>query len=69
MFSRGDSEKWARNIERKTSARARMGEAVENGKGIAYWLWEQHNPAANAQNRRRRYVCPDCLWGLFSELV
>lgn len=46
--------------------------AVEDEKGLVYWLDEAARHARvprGEPHHRRRYICPDCLWAFFSDLV
>lgn len=66
MFRRGDvkNEGWGANVTRQ-----QLSEARDSGKGYVWWL---HGLAATLnrgedQTYDRRYLCADCVSGLFSE--
>jgi hypothetical protein len=68
LFERGDKKKWDRNVVRQTSRGSHLPQALENDKGLVYWLNEQAARAGATGDviYNRRYICNDCLSALFA---
>ncbi len=71
LFKRGEGKRFRGNVKTK------VADAIENDKGLMYWLHEvakRQPPSARTSRTswtdtdmtfNRRYVCPDCVVGLF----
>jgi hypothetical protein len=71
LFNRGTKEKWSANVTRQQDVRQRhMESALAEGHGVVYWLHEAGDRATRSEASdtifHRRYVCPDCVAGLFA---
>jgi len=69
MFRRGTLVEWSANIRRQGIRGGALARAAEEEKGLVYWLTERDTRSGVARrlNYYRRYVCADCVSGLFSE--
>jgi hypothetical protein len=71
VFELGGSKKYWSNIVRKD-----LDKAIEKEKGLAFWNIEVANRkkklglrnASNGLSYERRFICPDCIWNIFSVL-
>ncbi len=67
LFERGDKKSWSRNVVRQSGRGLHLPRALDEDKGIVYWLNEQAGRADADGDTiyNRRYICPDCLFALF----
>ena len=73
LFRRGEPGKWNPHVARQQTTRVRhLERAVADHKGLMYWLDEQAARVPHSSDdsvSHRRYLCPDCVAGLFGHLV
>jgi len=64
-FRRGEPGSWSRHVRRS------LEKAYEQEKGLVYWLYEpdRRRKAVRKYNYVRRYICPDCVWNLYGDLL
>lgn len=73
LFQSGKPARHARysQVVRLTgrSSRSTVARAVDEGKGVMYWLSEasERDPRNRALEYRRRFLCADCVWALRGE--
>ena len=56
---------------RREGSRSAISNAVKDGKGFQWWFWDEwvnsYSPNASS-SWNRRYLCPDCVYGMFWDL-
>jgi hypothetical protein len=64
-FRRGEPGKWSKHVRRS------LERAYDEEKGLVYWLYEpdQRRKRRLKYNYVRRYICPDCVWNLYGEVL
>jgi len=68
FFQRGDEQNWQRFVQRGDgTARVGVANALKKEKGLLYWV--EAVGERQGTNRHRRYICPDCLWYLYRDLI
>jgi hypothetical protein len=71
LFRRGERRNFRANVVGQQSSQRHVQRAVEQEKGLVYWLEEQAKRSPDSKKDviyHRRYVCPDCIQALFAHV-
>jgi hypothetical protein len=66
IFQRGDEKNWGRYVS------SNVKNALKQGRGLVYWLeepGERKDRLNRKYNYERRYICSDCIWYLYNEVI
>lgn len=66
IFQRGDDKNWAKYVS------SNITNALRQERGLVYWLeepGERKDRLKRKYNYERRYICSDCIWYLYHEIM
>jgi hypothetical protein len=66
IFQRGDEKNWAKYVS------SNIKNALKQERGLVYWLeelGERKDRSKRKYNYERRYICSDCIWYLYHEIL
>ncbi len=69
LFRRGDMSNFRRHVRTGVGG---LGRAYDTDRGLMYWLdsvAERKKAARTGYVTARRYICPDCVYNLFGEVL